>query len=288
MRVTNPDGLEQIEAFPWAYATWIVNPIAPMPRGSNYLGAIVEPPTEDPKEYVRHYVLPYMRKGTNATITNYQDLPEIAKTLSQQNGGAKMHAGRTRIEYKVNGQMVEEDIYVSLYLTSFNLGVNNSTSILWGPALPPYGLRAAKGQLDAATPLLLSCVNSCQINPYWFGEYSYVCDLFKNRLANATRNAREISDHITRNNEEIRQMFRESYELRQKTLDKVNQNFSDYIRGVERYQSPHATYPVELPAGYKSYWVSPSGTYILSNDANYNPNSDRNRTGNWTQMQQAK
>src|SRR5579864_9515421 len=177
VRVNNPNGLEQIETFPWAYCTWIQNPIVPMPRGSNYLGAIVEPPTDDPKEYVRRYTIPMLRRG--ATITGYQEMPEVAKSLTALNGGTKMRAGRTRIEYKVNGQPVEEDIYVSLYLTSFSLAMN-SANILWGPALPPYGLRGAKGQLDAATPLMLPCVNSVSINPYWWGEWNYVSNSSSN------------------------------------------------------------------------------------------------------------
>lgn len=286
VKVSNPDNLEQLETFPWACCSWFTNPVIPMKRGTNYMGTFLEPPCEDPREYVRQYAIPLLRKGTDATIVSYQEMPEVAKSLVALNDGARVRSGRTRIEYRVNGQLVQEDIYVSLYMVRMNLGVNGGESILWGPAWPPYAIRAPKGQLDAVTPLLLATVNSGQVNPYWFGEYNYVCDLFRKRHSDAIRQAKETSDHITRNNEEIRQMFRDSYEKRQASMDRINQNFSDYIRGVTRYHSPHSTYPVQLPSGYSYAWAGSNGTYIMSNNAGFDPNVGSTQT--FQQMKQAR
>ena len=44
--------------------------------------------------------------------------------------------------------------------------------------------------------------------------------------------------------------------------------------------------PVELPSGYRSVWGNATGQYILSNDANYDPNA-RGR-GNWQRLERLK
>jgi hypothetical protein len=285
IKVANPNGLEQVESLPWCYATWLTNPIVPMKIGSNYLGSVVHPVIEDPAEVIRKFTVPAQRGKYQPRMTAAQEMPEIAKVLSKMLGGAKVRSARVRIEYQSGGQMVEEDFYLSIFVVSMDLG-NNCTSYIWGPAWPPFALRAAKGKLDAETPKLLSIVNSSQVNPKWFAEYLYVCDLFQNRMNQGIANAKAISDTVTRNSNEIFKMYSDSYWKRQASQAKINQQFSDYIRGVQTWQCPQHKYPVQLPSGYQYAWVSSSGTYILSNNAGFDPNVGSTMT--WTSLKQAK
>jgi hypothetical protein len=283
VQVSNPKGIEQIETLPWSYGTWITNTVFPMQVGSNYMGNVVMQPIEDPREVVRTLTIPSFRP--NARIVGAQDMPEVAKGLSTSMG-CRVRSSRVRLEYTLNSEAVEEDIYVSIYVTSCNLGLNNSVSYLWGPAWTPFALRARKGELDAKTPMLLAIVNSAQFNPQWFAEYSGVCQLFQLRMAKDIDNARRLSETITRNSNEIFQMYSDSYWKRQASQDQLAQNFSDTIRGINRYQSPLEKYPVQLPSGYQSAWAGSDGTYVLSNDAGYDPNVGS--TTNWTLMNTAR
>ncbi|MDB5386177.1 MAG: hypothetical protein JWM11_1823 [Planctomycetaceae bacterium] len=283
VKVANPKSLEQVETLPWSYATWITNPVFPLQTGSNYMGNIVMQPISDPREVVRTLTIPAFRPG--ARIVASQEMPEIAKALSASMG-CNVRSSRIRLEYNVNGQAVEEDIYVSIYVTSFNLGLNNAVSYLWGPAWTPFALRAPKGELDALTPKLLTIVNSAQFNPQWYAEYSGVCKLFQLRMANDIDNARRLSETITRNSNEIFEMFSDSYWKRQASQDRLAQNFSDTIRGVDRYTSPYEKYPIQLPSGYQNAWAGANGTYVLSNDAGYDPNVGS--TTSWTLMNMAR
>ena len=43
-------------------------------------------------------------------------------------------------------------------------------------------VRAAKGQLDAQTGLMLATVQSAQLDPRWFTDYCYVSQLFQERM----------------------------------------------------------------------------------------------------------
>jgi hypothetical protein len=278
--------MEQIEAHQWAYFSWFTRPVIAMEKGTNYMGSIVLPPIEHPRDVVEQMTIPNSRPRNRAKVTDYQDMPEVAKSHSAAMGGAKVRSGRVRIEYTVDGKVVEEDFYLSIFVTSANLGVNDCVAYSWGPAGVPFSLRAEKGKLDAATPLMLASAHSLRVNPKWFGEYMYVCDLFQQRMAKGIENARQISETIRRNSDEISKMYSDAYWDRQKSQDRVHQQFSDYIRGVQRYASPHEKYPVQLPSGYKYAWAGANGTYILSNEAGYDPNVGGTR--NWTLMKEAR
>lgn len=283
LKVTEPRGIEQVETLPWCYATWITNPIIPMQTGTNYLGNIILPPIDDPAELVRTVTIPQVRPG--ARYIGATEMPELAETLSRL-AGSRVRSARIRIEYTVNGFAVEEDLYVSLFRVSSPLGVNNAVSTVWGPAWSPFAIRAAKGQLDAQTPMLLSIVNSAKLNPQWFAEYSGVCQLFQLRMANDIENARRLSETITRNSREISDMYSDAYWKRQASQDRMAQNFSDSIRGIQRYESPHETYPVQLPGGFRNAWAGSDGTYFMSNQEGFDPNVGS--TTSWTLMNAAR
>jgi hypothetical protein len=80
--------------------------------------------------------------------------------------------------------------------------------------------------------------------------------------------------------------MREGFQKRQETMDHVNANWDQYIRGVETYQGPFDKAPVELPSGYNEAWANANGEYIVSNDANFNPNKGSNV--NWQRMNKNK
>jgi hypothetical protein len=286
VKIANPKGLEQIETLPWCTFTYITNPVFPLKTGSNYLGNIVHYPVDDPREAVKQFTIPLVRAKYNPKIVGYVNMPEVAKSLSAMHGGASVKSGKVRLEYALDGKMVEEDIYLSIFVTSAPIG-GNSRSYIWGPAWPPFSLRAEKGKLDEQTPLMLAVVNSTVINPKWFGEVVYVQKLFQERIRQGTANAAKLSETIRKNGDAIFKMSSESYWKQQASQDRIHRNFSDYIRGVTRYQSPtNSGQTIQLPNTHQYAWSSPSGGYILSNDPNYNPN--QGSTYSWQLLKQAK
>lgn len=74
-----------------------------------------------------------------------------------------------------------------------------------------------------------------------------------------------------------------AYWKRQASQDRLSRQFSDYIRGVQSWQSPYQSNPVQLPSNYQHVWASPSGGFILSNNPNFNPNEGS--TQNWTRLE---
>lgn len=72
-----------------------------------------------------------------------------------------------------------------------------------------------------------------------------------------------------------------SYQQSQKAHDRINDSFSNYIRGVDRYSDGET--PVRLPSGHSNAWVNNKGEYILTNTTGYDPFV--NYGGNWKQLQ---
>ncbi len=72
----------------------------------------------------------------------------------------------------------------------------------------------------------------------------------------------------------------DSYWNTQKSYDRTNQQFSDYLRGVDRYSDGPNN--IQLPSGYSQAWVNEQGEYLLSETQGFNPNQELQ--GNWKQL----
>jgi hypothetical protein len=68
--------------------------------------------------------------------------------------------------------------------------------------------------------------------------------------------------------------------------DRLNEDFSHHIRGVEAYYNPYEERVVELPAGYDHVWTNRSGEYVLASDPNFNPNVGSNL--DWQKIERRK
>jgi hypothetical protein len=278
----NPAGSEQVEffknkAFYWQPpGTWIYQ----FRTGSHYLGCEVQPATTDPRAFVEKFFLPRERRGVGARVTATEDLPKIAKAAGKSLPGGlspTIRAGRVRLEYRLDGKEMQEDVYVTLAATR---SPYNRNVIFWGPTML-YSFRAEKGKLDAQTPLFNAMVSSSVIYLKWKAGYEYVQRLWTQGQMQAIANAGHISRIIAQNGEEIRQMYSRSYERRQRTYDRIYRNYSNYIRGVSDYKDPHSGDVVTMPSGYDHVWINRLGEYHLSNNPNYNPNLHGNQS--WSQ-----
>ncbi len=277
LSITDPETGATIQVLPSQNFTWLTQPIVSMPPGTNYLGNIVMQPTREVPQFIRSYYFPReLRRLQNARLVASEELPGVAEEISRANRGLMTaKAAWARYEYQIGSQVWEE--VVSCTLTY----VNTPISVIWS-VQSACSFRAPKGQLDRMMPIMNTTVGTCRLSLDWFAGYMYVSQLFQERMAQGIRNAKALSDTVTANGEAIREMFRESYRLHSESQDRISQRFSEHIRGVETYNDPHKGYPVQLPSGYHDAWVNGKGEYILSNDANFNPNVAD--TAGWTRM----
>ena len=271
MKVTDSQTGATIEFLPIQNFTWLTQMVVPMNPGTNYLGNMLYQPVTDLAQFVQLFYLPgALRQLQGARIVSAEDLPKVAAQVVQTHGGqCTAKSGRIRYEYQAGGQLWEEDVYVTLVYTPTQMGM------FWS-VTSAYAFRAPKGQLDRLTPIMNTTVSTLRMSPDWYGGYMYVQKLFFDRMNQGIRNARAISETITRNSEEIRRMFDDSYRQRSQSQDRISRSFSEYIRGVETYRNPYEDRPIQLPSGYANAWVNRSGEYILSPQAGFDPNVGSN------------
>jgi hypothetical protein len=273
MKITDPQTGAQVEFLPAQNFTWLSQPIMPMQPGQNYMGNIVYQPVQDVAQFIQTFYLPKaLSQLQNARITKNEDLTKVAEQIKQANGaGAPVdaRAARVRYEYESQGKTWEEDVYVTLVYYPNQMGT------IWSVS-SAYAFRAPKGQLDKLAPTMTTITQTARISPDWYGQYMYVQKLFMDRMNQGIKNAAAISATITRNSEEIRQMFADSYKQHCESQDRISQSFSGYIRGVDTYKNPFEDRQVQLPSGYQDAWVNSQGEYILSTQTGFDPNVGSN------------
>jgi hypothetical protein len=280
MTITDSKSGAQIQYLPIQNFTWMDHWVVPMQEGTNYMGNIVHRPLLDAPEFIKAMFMPQaLPHLQQARQVSTEDMPKIAALVSQNWGGtAQVKAAKTRYEFDHNGQAWEEEIYLVL-VASTDQGIT-----IWTDS-SAYTFRAPKGELDKLTPLMTTIVTTARISQDWYGGYMYVQQLFMNRMNQGIKNAAAISATITKNSEEIRQMFSDSYRQRQDSQDRISRGYSEYIRGVETYTNPYESRPVQLPTGYQGAWVNAQGEYLMSTQSGFDPNVGS--TVEWRRMETA-
>lgn len=292
-KTKNPGGREELEVFPNLPFFWTNNPmlLSTFPIGSRYFGNEVRQPLS-PLDALKSIVIPRFRRNVNYKIVSEQRLPELAKALgagAQSAPGvtSSADAAKIRIEYQKDGVWMEEEIYGVVELIHFSMPsmYGTITNTNWF-ADYLFSFKAEKGKLDDQLKVFQAMIYSFKINPKWFNKYNQLVEYLVQMQIKQIQNIGEISRIISRTHNEISNQIMQSYNQRQKVYDKIADNFSQYIRGVDKYQSPIDRKPVELPSGYQNAWANSFGEYILSDNPNYNPNAGSNQ--NWQKMEKGK
>jgi hypothetical protein len=141
---------------------------------------------------------------------------------------------------------------------------------LSGFALPAYAVTAPNGKLDLR--FFDAIRRSMKPNPQW-----------EARLANhnaaigrvALEESRKRAQIIAQSNAEIAQIRERAWNSYQESSDRRAREFAESIRGVETYNDSNAPGgQVELSNVYEHAWRLTDGTYVLTNDSNFEPFRD--------------
>lgn len=287
VRFRNPNGAEAFAAWPAQPYSWGgMLAMTGFPEGSNYLGNEVRPPPANAFEYLERYVLPQVRAGIPLRVADRAEMPELANAIRAQNAAegnlvpTEVSAGRVRVEYELEGKPVEEDFYCSLN----KIFLPGGNMVIW-IADQLGALRAEKGRLDEQAKILQTMVSSTRLNPQWLNRYQQLVEALTAYQNRQIANAGVISRIISQTHEEISESQQRSYEERQATMDRINENYSQYQRGVDEYQNPGTGDRVELPSGYGHAWRGLNDEYLVTDNPNFNPNVELR--GDWTALEPA-
>lgn len=279
LRVWSPDSLEQVSTTEWCLFAYMKNPGFAVQRFGDYYGGLFcEPmnPTELHTAMVQH-----LGPKAPGKIVSQKDLPDLAKAYSQATG-MKVRAGKTRVAYRVDGVEVEEDYY--LVLGYLEIPTPSGTMYQFYPIVQPLALRAEKGKLDEATPRLAAIGLTIQpTQELGLAVKQGLAGLMKLHF-NRLQAIDELSKTISANNDAMISMIRHERQTRWAREDRLSRDFSDYIRGVDRYTDGRTEYTVW--STHQFAWADRTGRVYQTNDANDNPN--RHQSGTWSQLRQSR
>lgn len=296
VRISNPRGSEQFEVFPNLPFFWTNNPMVlyTNPPGSKYFGSLVRQPPTSAVQALGEIVVPLFRgQAAGLRVISAQPVPALTDAIRQlqargQPGLAmQADAAKIRIEYDVAGGRMEEEIYgvvqsLAIPIPSMQGTVTNLN--WWIDYL--FSFKARKGTLDESARLLQTMAFSFQVNPRWLDRYTRLVEQLIQNQIRQIRHVGEIGRMMAQTGSEIRADNMRRWEQDQAVRDRLSEDFSRHIRGVEGYYDPNEGKVVELPAGYDHVWANRGGEYVLTNDPNFNPNIGSNLE--WQPIQRKK
>jgi hypothetical protein len=227
-----------------------------------------------------------LKPGVQVRYTEQQIIPAMAMP-SQQNGNIRSRStserGYVKFEYMQNGQAKEEVLYGKLETNQIStMGTNNPDAIAW-TLDEAISCSANKGQLEMCKKIALTIRASARMTLPFYNRLVQVVQLLTDKYYADVFAAGQISKIISQTNDQILKTISDSYWSAQRSNDRVNQQFSDYVRGVDRYNDGSGL-ELQLPSGYNNAWSNPNtGEYFVSDQPGFDPS--RELGGNWKQLQ---
>ena len=139
--------------------------------------------------------------------------------------------------------------------------------VVTGYVFPAYG---ASAPAERFNPALYEAIRqSIKTNPEWERRITgHNVAIGKAALEESRKRAAMIA----RSNEEVSRIRQEAWNAYQESADRRAREFGELMKGVETYADADAPGgQVELSQQYNHAWRLTDGTYVLSNDANFDP-----------------
>ncbi|MEY8838524.1 hypothetical protein AB9K41_05755 [Cribrihabitans sp. XS_ASV171] len=231
-------------------------------------------------QWISSVVLPHGR------ILDYRARPDLVQESGLKSGRtdygygmsmtATVDAGEVLIAFQDEGREMRASIavvmmgWVTEVAGSYGMpGIR----VAGGSSLPGFGAVAPDGQLDLRTVELIR--RSITPDPEWsrrIVQHHRVID-----RQNA-QGAMDRSRIVSRTNSEISDIMHQGYQNRERIRARGDREQSEYYGGYETYNDPTTGGTVELDSGYRNAWQMNDGTFILTDDDNFNP-ADLNMLG---------
>ena len=293
--ITSPDGNSVFEQFRHLNLFWSQD------RNLQYSysqgGAEIVQPM-GATEFIKNYYIPRSRANASGLkVVQDQSLPALAQQTRdmaqfqlnvfgqispfQFQYELRGDAGRCKLEYSEKGKRIVEDVTVAVtyMITYMPTMYGTVTGITWIPIATSF--KAPSADIDERIKIFKIIMDSRKDNPVW-GEN--VLKLSAMITRDQLRHQQAIFNRmqqLSRTQSEIGDMIMDSYEKRNQAYDRIFDNYSQAIRGVDTYTDPINNWKVELPTGYDNAWTN--GTdYVISDDAGFNPNVGS--TQQWQRM----
>ncbi len=275
----------------------------PTPGGNLYL-----PLPESPGQWLMQMA----QQNPDPTVNDLQLIseegePELTQQLRQQNAqlyqmveqgnissapmgyGHQFDTQATKLvlAYQQDGKALEETILITWqYLIMIQQDQVRAGT--WSINLM-RSFRGPAGTNYLTDPVLSAIVQSIRTNPAWAAEMQrYWQQLARIQQKGASDRLASQQDHnrkMQKINSDINDIIVGGYKERSAASDRIQAQTVDSIREETPYTTPSGE-TVRLPSFYDQVYTDGNGTYILNNDAFYNPNTDSTVNNvNWDRIE---
>ncbi len=273
----SPDGLKAVRFLPME--TWHWNSLGRADGTRCRVGRIGN---------IRQYLDGLSQRiHTNARMIDFRPRPDLARKLQQLSRVVPMpmgeirtwiEAGEALVAYRLHGVDMREVVAaVGVFSVTRTRGMAGMppSEFFSLSTLPGFAMRAPNGLLNLR--LAEAIRSSARASPEWNARISAM-NAQTSRFA--LRETQKRSQIISRTGNAIRRMQQDTWNYQQALQDRLAREESEAIRGVETYNDPLApSGRVQLSNQYRNAWRLNDGTYVLGDDASFNPYAATGQNG---------
>jgi hypothetical protein len=294
--VTSPDGGAVIQQFPHLNMYWSQDQMSQASYAQ--MGATIMQPL-GAADFLQRVFIPQARQGvSDMKVVETQPLPGLAQQALAINNltlnifgqispftfpfETRADSARVKVEYSQGGRRIVEDFtatinyFITKAATMSGMYLQN---VSWTPTVTSF--RAPVEEMPTKIRLFQISIYSRFDNPVWNVSYTRLCAVVTREKLRQQQAIFARYQQIHKTLEETNDIIWQTYQNRSAAQDRMFDNYSQALRGVDTYVDPVNNWNVQLPTGYDNAWTN--GTdYIFSDSASFNPNIGSNQ--NWQQM----
>ncbi len=227
------------------------------------------------------------RNRPGARIMDFRPRADLTRNLAglnQENPELGLRSwvegGEVLIAYQLNGKPVRESISSTAFFThtrSPQIGNAPPIEMLQGTSMPGFAVRMPEGALDFK--MVEALRHSIQAAPEWSARTRQAADerhrvaMESGRLAGQTalREQAKRGEIMNQTRQEINDIQMGTWQSKNESMDRQQRERIESIRGVETYNDPHYGGTVQLSNQYQHAWQLRDGSYVLTDDVNFDP-----------------
>ncbi|MEL7489854.1 MAG: hypothetical protein AAGJ73_03975 [Pseudomonadota bacterium] len=268
---TAPDGVSQVQILPEQKFTGIR---ANMPMPQTQCANVI---VTDPRSFFQQFILQARPNAQVLDVRPREDLKQQMQAMIPPPlpGGMGMET-RQGVEamdlllaYQVNGQDVREIVTTGgmFFYTAIPDAMGGRMETFLTTTMPTFAYRTPNGQLDFNQAELIR--KSYRQDPQWAAKMAQHRAVINRQNA---QGAAARSRIISQTNSEIMDMQQDSWRRQNDMRDRGQRESTEAILGVETYNDPYNGGTVQLDNSYENAWQLNDGTFVLTNDASFEPN----------------
>lgn len=278
-RAAAPDGVGAITIVPeekWTFSNMPANDNCPHPQITTVRG------------YLESWV---QRNRPGARVFDYRtraDLSAPYKAMERNDNGMRAwsEGGEILVGYQVNGKPVREAISILIFFVQSEFaGINANFTSFAGFTGPAFGMRMPEGTLNFK--MVEALRQSVLPAPQWKALQDRaaaqrqadndatarkIADINHQMAMDNIKGAADRSAIIAQTANDVNAIQMGTWQNTSATMDRTQRERIESIRGVETYSDPHYGGTVQLSNQYQHAWQLKDGSYVLTDDVNFDPN----------------